>query len=185
MILTRLLFAAALPALLLACSAKPDAGADAANDSGNVQVAAPQGALLPLVIHTAKGVHRFNVEVARTEAEQEQGLMFRKALDADKGMLFPMEPPRTASFWMKNTIIPLDMLFIHTDGTIAFIGANVAPYSREPVSAGVPVVAVLELRGGRTAELGIKEGDRLSWGKCATTDGKSAIDLDFCPSTAR
>ena len=68
MIFTRLLLAAALPALLLACSAKPDAGADAANDSGNVQAAAPQGALLPLVIHTAKGVHRFNVEVARTEA---------------------------------------------------------------------------------------------------------------------
>jgi uncharacterized protein len=185
MIFTRLLLAAALPTLLLACSAKPDAGADAANDSGDVQAAAPQGALLPLVIRTAKGAHRFDVEVARTEAEQEQGLMFRKALDADKGMLFPMEPPRTASFWMKNTIIPLDMLFIHTDGTIAFIGANVAPYSREPVSAGVPVVAVLELRGGRAAELGIKEGDRVAWGKCATTDGKSAIDLDFCPTTAR
>jgi len=185
MIFTRLLFAAALPALLLACSAKPDAGADATNDSGNVQAAAPQGALLPLVIHTAKGVHRFNVEVARTEAEQEQGLMFRKALDADKGMLFPMEPPRTASFWMKNTIIPLDMLFIHTDGTIAFIGANVAPYSREPVSAGVPVVAVLELRGGRAAELGIKEGDRLAWGKCAAADGRSPIDLNFCPASAR
>jgi len=181
MIRTRLLFAAALPALLLACSAKPDAG----NDGNNVQAAAPQGALLPLVIHTAKGAHRFDVEVARTKAEQEQGLMFRKALDADKGMLFPMEPPRTASFWMKNTIIPLDMLFIHTDGRIAFIGANVAPYSREPVSAGVPVMAVLELRGGRAAELGIKEGDQLAWGKCATADGKSAIDLDFCTTTAR
>ena len=171
------LIAIGLPA---ACSS-PQPTAD---NSAQAQAAAA-APLLPVVIHSAKGTHRFDVEVARTEAEQEQGLMFRKALDADKGMLFPMEPPRTASFWMKNTIIPLDMLFIHTDGTIAFIGANVAPYSREPVSAGVPVMAVLELRGGRAAELGIKAGDRLSWGKCAATDGRSAIDLNFCPAAAR
>ena len=81
-------------------------------------------------------------EVARTPEEQEKGLMFRTSLPADGGMIFPFAKPRIGSFWMKNTIIPLDMLFIHTDGTIAFIGANVAPYSREPVSAGVPVVAL-------------------------------------------
>lgn len=172
----------ALSALLAACSASSGQH----NDSGNAtQATAPQSSLLPLVIATAKGSHRFNVEVARTEAEQEQGLMFRKALDADGGMLFPMDPPRTASFWMKNTVIPLDILFIHTDGSIAFIQANAVPYSREPVSAGVPVAAVLELRGGRAAELGIREGDRLSWGKCATPDGQSGIDLNFCPTPAR
>lgn len=176
------LFAATLSILLAACSS----GDSAHNDSANAEQAAPpQSVLLPLVIRTAKGSHRFDVEVARTEAEQEQGLMFRKALDADGGMLFPMDPPRTASFWMKNTVIPLDILFIHTDGSIAFIQAHAVPYSREPVSAGVPVAAVLELRGGRAAELGIQKGDRLNWGKCAAPNSQSAIDLNFCPASAR
>lgn len=136
---------------------------------------------LPLVIRTGKGEHRFNVEVARTPQEQERGLMFRKSIDADGGMLFPMDPPRTASFWMKNTPEPLDMLFIRTDGTIALI-ANAVPYSREPRSAGIPVAAVLELRGGRAAELGIVEEDRVRWGQCAAPTEKSAADLDFCPA---
>ena len=162
MILTRLLFAAALPALLLACSAKPDAGADAANDSGNVQAAAPQGALLPLVIHTAKGAHRFDVEVARTEAEQEQGLMFRKALDADKGMLFPMEPPRTASFWMKNTVIPLDIVYIGPDRRVLNIVRG-EPYDETSLPSAGPVINVLEIAAGRAAELGIAPGDRVEW----------------------
>lgn len=145
-----------------------------------------QPVLLPLAIRTAGGEHRFNVEIARTEKEQEQGLMFRKSLDADGGMLFPMNPPRTASFWMKNTLIPLDMLFIRTDGTIAFLKANATPYSREPISAGIPVAAVLELRGGRAAELGIGEGDRVQWGDCAKPAAereKTDPALLFCPSS--
>src|SRR3546814_14764840 len=105
-----------------------------------------------------------SVEVALTEKQQEQGLMFRKLLAPDGGMLFPMDPPRTASFWMKNTLIPLDMLFIHTDGSIAFLKASAAPYSRAPVSAGIPVAAVLELRGGLAAALGLGEGDHRSAG---------------------
>ena len=117
--------------------------------------------------------------------EQEQGLMFRKEIAADGGMLFPMEPPRTASFWMKDTLIPLDMLFIHTDGSIAFIKAQAQPYAREPVSAGVPVAAVLELRGGRAAELGIGEGDRVSWGPCAVGIIAETGDRGFCPSPSR
>lgn len=173
--------AIALCGLLAACS--PATGPTPGNDSGNDNPAsAAQAALLPLVIQTATGTHRFDVEVAATEAEQEQGLMFRKAMAPDHGMLFPMVPPRTASFWMKNTVIPLDILFIQPDGTIAFIGANAVPYSREPVSAGVPVAAVLELNGGRAAALGIAQGDRVAWGGCATADGKSAVDLNFCPA---
>jgi uncharacterized protein len=168
-----------LTALLAACSpAAPKAEKTTAP-------ATQQAALLPLTIHTAKGAHRFAVETALTEKQQEQGLKFRKSLDADGGMLFPMNPPRTASFWMKDTLIPLDMLFIRTDGSIAFIAANTKPYSREPVSAGVPVTAVLELRGGRAAELGIAEGDRASWGKCADPAGKSRPGLDFCPPQPR
>lgn len=171
----RLSILAAL-ALLAACSAPTG------NNVMEADTASP--ALLPLVIHSAKGDRHFDVEVARTPQEQEKGLMFRTSLEPDGGMLFPMAPPRTASFWMENTVIPLDMLFIRTDGTIAFIKANAVPYSREPVSAGIPVTAVLELRGGRAAELGIVEGDRLAWGQCAAPTKKIATDLNFCPAKA-
>ena len=150
-------------------------------ENSTAPAAVQKAALLPLAIRTAQGTHRFNVEVARTPEEQGQGLMFRKSLDPDGGMLFPMNPPRTASFWMKNTLIPLDMLFIRTDGTIALIAANTVPYSREPISAGVPVAAVLELRGGRAAELGITAGDRVAWGPCVNRGTKAAAELDFCP----
>ncbi|WP_375195809.1 DUF192 domain-containing protein [Sphingobium sp.] len=160
-----------------ACAQKPPA------DNAATGATEARAALLPLVIRTARGDHRFTVEVARTEKEQEQGLMFRKSLDADSGMLFPMNPPRTASFWMKNTLIPLDMLFIHTDGSIAYLKADAQPYSREPVSAGIPVAAVLELRGGRAAELGIGQGDRVRWGDCAGPAAHRPRDgLNFCPA---
>ena len=161
-----------LATLLAACSPgapKTESATSSAQQVGSV----------PLTIRTAGGSHRFTVEVALTEKQQEQGLMFRRSLAPDTGMLFPMDPPRTASFWMKNTLIPLDMLFIHTDGSIAFLKANAAPYSREPVSVGIPVAAVLELRGGRAAELGIREGDHVQWGDC--TASSSANPLNFCP----
>ncbi|AEG49380.1 protein of unknown function DUF192 [Sphingobium chlorophenolicum L-1] len=160
-----------LATLLTACS-------PSAPKAENATAAARQ-TTIPLTIRTAKATHRFTVEVALTEKQQEQGLMFRKLLAPDSGMLFPMSPPRTASFWMKNTLIPLDMLFIHTDGSIAYIKANAAPYSREPVSAGIPVAAVLELRGGRAAELGIREGDRVDWGDCSRP--APSDPLNFCP----
>lgn len=118
---------------------------------------------IPLVIQSNGRSHDFTVEVARTPQEQAKGLMFRKSVADDGGMLFPFTPPRTASFWMEDTPIPLDMLFVRTDGTIAFIAAQRKPNSREPISAGIPVGAVLELRGGRAAELGIREGDMVSW----------------------
>ena len=168
-------------ALLAACSpSAPQAGSTSAT------AAAQQRTTLhiPLLIRTTRSEHRFDVEVARTKQEQEKGLMFRKQLADDGGMLFPMNPPRTASFWMKNTVIPLDMLFIRTDGTIAFVAAKTTPYSREPVSAGIPVAAVLELRGGRAAELGIKEGDRVRWGSCVAPAAKAPADIDFCPPGA-
>ncbi|MGK2910644.1 MAG: DUF192 domain-containing protein, partial [Sphingobium sp.] len=139
---------------------------------------------IPLTITSNGKSHRFDVEVAATPEEQAQGLMFRKELAADRGMVFAMKPPRTASFWMKNTVIPLDMLFIAPDGTIAFIGANRKPYSREPASAGVPVSGILELRGGRASELGIAEGDKVQWGACAVPDAtptKAAMASNFCP----
>jgi uncharacterized protein len=118
---------------------------------------------VPLSIASSGKVHRFNVEVARTETEQERGLMFRPRLSPDGGMIFPMNPPRAASFWMKNTVIPLDMIFIRADGTIARIAAETIPYSLEPVSSGEPVAAVLEIAGGRAGELGISEDDKVEW----------------------
>ncbi|CAM8629355.1 MULTISPECIES: DUF192 domain-containing protein [Sphingobium] len=164
--------------LLAACSSRQPAP----DNSAQAQAA---DAMLPVVIRTAKGGHRFDVEVAATPQAQEKGLMFRKELAPDGGMLFPMDPPRTASFWMKDTLIPLDMLFIHTDGTIAFLKSNAQPYSRIPVSAGVPVAAVLELAGGRAAALGIAEGDVVNWGGCAVPGGKVTTDRNFCPAAPR
>lgn len=176
------LFAIALLLAASACSSRPaprdNSGGGGANAATPIRI--------PLLIRNAQGEHRFEVEVARSPQEQERGLMFRKSVDADGGMLFPMSPPRTASFWMENTQIPLDMLFIRTDGSIAFVKANAEPYSRIPVSAGIPVAAVLELRGGRAAALGIGLDDRVRWGKCAGPEKISAEnmpdDLDFCPA---
>jgi uncharacterized membrane protein (UPF0127 family) len=125
---------------------------------------APSGLqLAPLTIRSSNGAHRFTVEVARTPEEQATGLMNRSSLGADAGMIFPFDPPQMAAFWMKNTLIPLDMIFISADGTIARIAANTTPHSLDPVSSGEPIAAVLELRGGRSAELGIREGDRVEW----------------------
>jgi uncharacterized membrane protein (UPF0127 family) len=93
--------------------------------------------------------------------------MYRTGLADDYGMLFwpypPDGPPRAASFWMKNTPSPLDILFIRPDGTIAHIAENTVPQSEVPVGSGEPVNAVLELRGGRALDLGIAEGDHVSW----------------------
>ena len=119
--------------------------------------------LIPLEIRSAGRVHRFTVEVARTPDEQAQGLMYRESLAPDRGMLFPYSPPEVAGFWMKNTLIPLDMIFVREDGSIARIADNTIPHSLESVSADEPVAAVLEIAGGRAAELGITESDRVSW----------------------
>ena len=89
--------------------------------------------------------------------------MHRQSLAPDRGMLFPYEPPRDASFWMENTLIPLDLIFIRADGTIARIADNTVPLSREPIPSLEPVAAVLEIAGGRAAELGIAPGDRVVW----------------------
>lgn len=123
---------------------------------------------MPVTIASANGRHVFLVERAVTPAQQAQGLMYRTDLKPDGGMLFHPYPaeggaPREASFWMKNTPTPLDILFIRADGTIATIAENTVPYSAAEVKSREPVAAVLELVGGRTAELGIAEGDKVTW----------------------
>jgi uncharacterized membrane protein (UPF0127 family) len=118
---------------------------------------------VPLTITSGGRTHRFTVEIARTEEEQATGLMNRSELARDRGMIFPFDPPRDASFWMKNTLIPLDMIFVRADGSIANIAENTVPLSLEPEMSEGPVGAVLEIAGGRSAELGIKPGDKVAW----------------------
>lgn len=130
--------------------------------------AAQAAATVPVTIRTAAGTHVFRAEVARTPAEQQRGLMFRTGLADDFAMLFAPYPaegggPREASFWMRNTPSALDIVYIRADGTIARIAENTVPFSEATIPSGEPVAAVLEVRGGRTAELGIAEGDRVSW----------------------
>ena len=144
----------ALP--LSACRAEPQAG------PGQAATAESGLELIPLEIRSAGKAHRFTVEVARTPDEQARGLMYRQSLAPDRGMLFPYSPPEVASFWMKNTFIPLDMIFIRPDGSIGRIETAV-PLNLEPVSSLEPIASVLEIPGGRAAELGIKAGDRVSW----------------------
>ena len=127
-------------------------------------------ALIPVTITSANGPHVFRVERAVTAAQQAQGLMYRTDLKPDGGMLFHPYPaeggaPREASFWMKNTPTPLDILFIRADGTIATIAENTVPFSEAPVTSREPVNAVIELVGGRAADLGIAEGDTVTWAK--------------------
>jgi len=118
---------------------------------------------VPLTIQTSTGKHQFTVEVARTAEQQAQGLMFRQSLAPDRGMIFPYDPPTDASFWMKNTLIPLDMVFVRPNGTVGRVAENTVPMSLDPVPSLEPVSAVLEIAGGRAAELRIKQGDKVSW----------------------
>lgn len=159
-----ILCAGALAAASCAVAGCTSGGAAAAPAAGTEA----KRATIPVRIASSNGAHDFQVEVAATVDQQAQGLMFRTDIPADGGMIFtpyPADggPPREASFWMKNTPSPLDIIFIRPDGTIAHIAENTVPFSETPVMSGEPVAAVLEIRGGRSAELGIAEGDRVSW----------------------
>lgn len=152
--------ALAAAAVLMCAGCKSDA------DANTSQTAAVSR--LQLTVHTSAGPHVFSVEVAKTPAQQQQGLMFRTNIPPDSGMLFapyPADggPPRAASFWMHNTPSALDIIFIRPDGTIARIAENAIPFSDEHVDSGEPVAAVLEINGGRSAELGISPGDKVTW----------------------
>lgn len=129
----------------------------AARDAAN---AAP-GQFETLEIVTAGGVRPFRVEVMRTDAERAKGLMFRQSMPADQGMLFDFKLDSPVSMWMKNTYIPLDMLFVTADGTVSRIERMTEPHSEKTIPSGGPVRAVLELNGGAADKAGIKPGDRL------------------------
>ena len=113
----------------------------------------------PLTIATADDAVIVTVEIADTEELRARGLMFRQRLPEDRGMLFDFGSPRPVSMWMKNTYIPLDMLFIRPDGSIAYIAENTVPKSLDAVGVQEPVLGVLELAAGTTRKHGIRAGD--------------------------
>jgi uncharacterized membrane protein (UPF0127 family) len=115
----------------------------------------------PLAIEGANGRFEFQVELAVSPEQRRQGLMFRESLADDQGMLFDFGKPQAITMWMRNTYVPLDMLFIDADGEIAQIAANTQPLSDAVIASRAPARAVLELRGGVTEELGIQPGDRV------------------------
>jgi uncharacterized membrane protein (UPF0127 family) len=114
-----------------------------------------------LELVTASGVHVLDVEIATTPEKQALGLMFRTTLPETKGMLFPHEAPREVTMWMRNTYIPLDMVFIRADGTVHRIEKRTEPLSERVISSQGPVAAVLEIAGGTADKLGIKPGDKV------------------------
>jgi len=114
-----------------------------------------------LTIRTESGSHKFDVELAVTPEELSFGLMHRRSLAANAGMLFDYSRPQKVAMWMKNTLIPLDMVFIDATGTVAHISERAVPQSLRTISSRVLVRAVLELNGGTVARLKIKIGDRI------------------------
>lgn len=153
----------ALMAAIISMLALGGCNNQAAGDGGASATAQPALIDVPLTITQGTTVHRFTVEVARTTEEQARGLMFRTELAATGGMVFPFEYPRIASFWMRNTLIPLDILFVRADGTIDRIAESTVPQDETPVASGGEVSAVLELAGGTTARLGIDESAVVHW----------------------
>jgi uncharacterized protein len=116
----------------------------------------------PLEIVTKNGVHVFSVEMATTEEEKTTGLMYRKELPDGKGMLFDFSPEQQVSMWMKNTYIPLDMIFIRADGRILRIAENTEPLSTKIIPSGGPAKGVLEVIAGTAQKYGIQPGDRVA-----------------------
>jgi uncharacterized membrane protein (UPF0127 family) len=161
----RLAFIAALLAApLFACSPQAAERSPAAL-AQEAPAAHPVSGLqvIPLTISADGRTHNFRVEVAASLEEQARGLMFRTEMGADEGMLFPYDPPRVLSFWMKNTVIPLDLIFIGPDKRVINVAANATPYSEDQIWSDAPAIAVLELNGGRAAQLGIGPGAVVSW----------------------
>lgn len=114
-----------------------------------------------LVLKTDSGEHRFHVELADTNEERALGLMYRRSLPEDGGMLFLYDRPRPATMWMKNTLIPLDMIFIAADGTVHRIESETEPFSTALISSEGDVLAVLEINAGQARKIGLKRGDKV------------------------
>jgi uncharacterized protein len=159
-----------LSVVLMSCSSPPSRVASEASSQAvesplaQTQQVSSQGQQLPISAQATIAKQVIQLEVALTPRQQAVGLMYRPSLPDDRGMLFPFDTARPVSFWMKNVLIPLDMVFMR-DGVVQAIAANVPPCADEPCDTYGPNVLidqVIELRGGRAAELGLKVGDRIS-----------------------
>jgi uncharacterized protein len=160
---------ASLAALLLGLAALPP-GARSQEPQRPLDLATFPRTSLEITHRDARHVpHRYTFEVwvADTPERATQGLMFVSDLPATLGMVFPLEPPRVESMWMKNTYIELDMLFVAPDGRVSKIIERAAPMSLQTLSSDTPVAAVLELKGGEAAKLGLRTGDAVAWKKPA------------------
>ncbi len=115
-----------------------------------------------VILHTSNGEVAFAIDLANTPASRAKGLMFVQDLPDDKGMLFDFGEEREVSFWMRNTFIPLDMIFVAADGTIKNIHANARPHDQTGIPSKFPVRFVFEIAGGRAAEIGLEVGDKMS-----------------------
>ena len=164
-----LLYSLLLPLSLMvpACSPQAAENAPAPTAAGAATQASlhPVSGLevVPLTVTTPTGPHTFRVELARTPQEQAKGLMFRTEMGPDEGMLFPYATPQVLSFWMKNTVLSLDLVFIDEQHRIINVAENAVPYSEQSILSDAPGVAVLELNGGRARELGIVAGNKVDW----------------------
>ena len=157
---------AAGAAILFACSPQPSAEPAPAsvNEEAAPSVHPVSGLeIIPVTVTSGDETFEFRSELAASREAQAQGLMFRTELGDWEAMIFPSEPQTARSFWMKNTPIPLDIIFIGTDGRILNIAAMTEPYSLESVYSQGTTSGVLELRGGRAEELGIEPGDLVRW----------------------
>ena len=114
-----------------------------------------------LVIETPGGAHHFTIELAATPGERARGLMYRQSMRPDHGMLFDFQTEQPVAFWMKNTPLPLDMLFIDGTGVVLQIAADAEPFSETPIPSEQPIRAVLELNAGTAARFGIEPGARV------------------------
>ena len=123
--------------------------------------ASGETALEPLEIVTASGPHKFSVEVMRDDNQRARGLMYRRSMPEDRGMLFDFKREEPVAMWMKNTYLPLDMVFIDRTGRVVNVAENTEPLSERIIPSGGPVFAVLEVNAGTARRIGLKVGDRL------------------------
>lgn len=163
-----------LSILLIACSAPPTVNPPSETNPAELEAPPSMSPIQPVVNNNLSqqlpisaqaivGDQTIRLEVARTPQQQAMGLMYRSALPADRGMLFPFDPPRPVGFWMKNVPVPLDMVFLQ-GGIVKAIAANVPPCTTDPCPSYGPsglVDQVIELRGGRAAELGLEVGEKV------------------------
>lgn len=157
--MNRMSLIAAIGILLLGCSFAP---VKSSSELVTEETRLNQGQMLPISAKVLLGGEQIELEVAQTSQQQAMGLMYRESLSPSRGMLFPFKMPRYTRFWMQNVVIPLDMVFL-LDGEIKAIYAEVPPCTTSPCPTYGPqtlIDSVIELRGGRAAELGLKVGDR-------------------------